>query len=206
MQRVVLDLELLGGRNLLEPRDDRVRSDTAEIEALQPRENRRGGIRDFLRLGRREYEHDPGWRLLENLQECVPCLAREHVRFIDDVDLGARLRTRGIHRALAQIAGIVHAAVRRGVELDDIQTGCTGPDPPAGIALPARLARPSRGAPLAIQRHRENPGRGRLADSSRPGEEVAVRDPALGHRPAQRRGDMTLDDEVGELLGAVLAR
>src|SRR5881397_2712325 len=66
--------------------------------------------------------------LFENLEQRVPRFAREHVRFVEDVDLGARFGAGGVHRPLAQIARIVHTAIGGGVELDDIETGRTGPD------------------------------------------------------------------------------
>ncbi len=62
------------------------------------------------------------------------------MRFVDDIDLRSGLGARGIHRALAEIAGVVHAAVGCGIELDDIQIRGTGPDAPAGVALAAGLA------------------------------------------------------------------
>ena len=39
--------------------------------------------------------------------------------FVDDVDLVAR-RCGREHRALTQIAGVVHASVTRSIELDDV--------------------------------------------------------------------------------------
>ena len=58
---------------------------------------------------------------------------------------------------------------------------------------------------LAVQRHRENARGGRFPNAARPGKQVAVRDPPLTDGAAQRHGDVVLDDEIGELLGAVFA-
>ena len=113
-------------------------------------------------------------------------------------------RARSIHRALAQIARVVHTAVRRRIELDDVQIRGAGPDAPAGVAFPARLPG-AGGAALAIERHSEDPSGRRLANAPRPGEQVAVRHPALGHGSAQGGGHVILHDEIAELLGAVLA-
>src|SRR5213083_752673 len=58
--------------------------------------------------------------LLEDLEEGIPRLAGQHVRLVHDVDLVAPFGAGGVHRALAQLARVVHAAVRRGIELDDV--------------------------------------------------------------------------------------
>ena len=87
MQRVVLDLQLLSPGHRFQPGDDGVRADAAEVEALQSRQNRCRRIGDLLWLGGRKHEHDAGRRLLENLEQRVPRLAGEHVRFVDDVNL-----------------------------------------------------------------------------------------------------------------------
>src|SRR2546422_11080974 len=98
----------------------RSRPDAPEIEALQAREDRRRALRDLLRLGGREHEHDARWRLFQDLEQGVPRLAREHVRFVDDVHLATSLRRRGVHGALAQVAGVVHTPVPPRVELDHV--------------------------------------------------------------------------------------
>src|SRR5207249_9204083 len=143
--------------------------------------------------------------LLENLEERVPRLAREHVRLVDDIDLGDRFGAGSVHRPLAEIARIVHAAIGRGVGLDDIEIGGAGPDAAAGIALPAWFAGIARLAPLAVQRDRENPRRRRLPDAARAGEQIAVRYASLRDRAPQSSRHVVLGDELAELLGAVLA-
>src|SRR5216117_4080917 len=122
--------------------------------------------------------------LLKILEERIPRLARQHVRFVHDVDLVTALARGGVHGALTQVAGVVHAPVRGGIELDDVEVHRASPDPGAGIALPARLTRRTRTAALAIERHREDTRRRGLADATRTREQVPVRHPAPGHRPA----------------------
>ncbi len=61
-----------------------------------------------------------GRRLLEQLQQRVERLARQPLRLVEDVDLLAAHGRRG-GRALAQLAGVVHAAVRGGVDLDHVE-------------------------------------------------------------------------------------
>src|SRR5204863_407296 len=87
---------------------------------------------------------------------------------VHDVHFVATFRGGGVHGALTQIARVVHAPVRGGVELDDVEVRGAGPDPGAGIALAARLTRRRAGrtAPLAVQRHREDAGGGGLAHAA----------------------------------------
>jgi hypothetical protein len=203
VQRAVLGGEPFGRHDLAQPLRDGVRTDAAEVKALEPRQNRCRGLGDLLRLGRGEHEHHAGRRLLEDLEEGIPGLPRKHVRFIHDVHLVPALGRCGVHRALAQIPGVVHATVRRRVELHDVQVGCPRPDAAAGVAFPARL--PGRLAALAIERHREDPRRRSLPHAPRPREQVA-----MGHAPRcdgtpQHRGHMLLHQQVGKFLRPVLS-
>ena len=156
-----------------------------------------------MRLGRREDEDDARWRLLENLEQCVPRLARQHVRFIDDVDLETIFSRRRVHCALTELAGVIDAAIRGCINFDDVETGGAAPDTLAGNALSTGLA--ILPLVLAVQRHRENAGERRLADTAGSAKEVAVRDPASGDGAAQRVGHVRLDGYVSEGLWSVFA-
>jgi len=123
-------------------------------------------------------------------QQRIPRLAGEHMRLVDDIDLGPGLGARGVHRPLAQVARVIHAAVGGRVELDHVQIGRARPDAPARIAFAAGLAGCRRGTALAIEGHREDAGGGRFPDASGAGKEVAVCDPALRHRSAECGGDV----------------
>ena len=204
MQRIVIDAQLFQLDHLFEPGHDGVRSNAPEIEPLQPRQNRGGGVGDFLRFRGREHEHHARRRLFENLEERIPGFSCEHVRFVDDIDLRAGLGARRVHRAFAQVARVIDAAVGSGVELHDVEIGGTSPNAAAGVAHAAGFA---AGRPLlAIQRHSENTGRRGLPDAAWPRKKVAVGHAALSNGAAQRRGDVVLDDQVGESLGPVFAR
>src|SRR5262249_47218360 len=115
---------------------------------------------------------------------------REHVRFVDDVDLVAVVARWRVHGALAELARIVHAAVGRGVDLDDVEAGCAAPDTHARGAYAAGLA--VGAAVLAVERHREHARERGLADAARTAEEVAVRHPAASDRPLEGRRDVRL--------------
>ncbi len=63
------------------------------------------------------------------------------MRLVDDVDLEAAAGRRE-ERLLAQLAGVVDAAVAGRVDLDDVdRAGAVGGQRAAGLALPARLGR-----------------------------------------------------------------
>ena len=205
-ERVVLDLHTLLLRHVLQPLDDGVRPQSPEVEPLQPAQDRCSRIGDLLRLGGGEHEYHAGRRLLQNLEERVPRLPREHVRLVDDVDLEPVRRACGVHRPLAQIAGVVHAAVARGIDLDHVQVGGPGPDASAGLTLAARLARvpPFTASVGAVEGHRQDSRRAGLADSARAGQQIGVRNPVLGDRASEPRSHVGLRDEIRKAGGSVL--
>jgi hypothetical protein len=191
-------------------RDKRSRISAGPIRLKSKRCSRlrtgRRRLRDFLRLGRREDEDDARRRFLENLEQRVPCFTREHVRFVDDVHLVAFVARRGVHRALAELTRIVDAAVRRRVDLDDVETRGASPNPATGVALATWLAvEPRIAATFAIQRHGEHTRECRLAHAARPAEEIAVRHAPARDRALQRRRDVRLHGNVGEALRAIFA-
>ena len=59
-------------------------------------------------------------RLLDELEQRVEALLRDHVGLVDDVDLVAGRRRR-VERPLAQVAGVVDSAVAGRVDLDDVE-------------------------------------------------------------------------------------
>src|SRR5262249_1678098 len=156
------------------------------------------GLRDLLRLSRGEDEdHARRW-FFENFEERVPRLTRQHVRFVDDVDLIAVVARRRIHGALAQLTGVVDSAIRSSVDLDDVEAGRAAPNSSARSALAAWLAVFAEVAALAVERHREYARERRLAGAARAAEEIAVCDSAAGDRALQRVGDVRLDGDRGE--------
>ena len=179
--------------------DELVVREQGELEVLRARPDRR---QHLLRIRGGEHEHDVRGRLLERLQQRVRRRRREHVHLVDDVDLAP---ARGAHsemHALDEVAHRVDPVVRRRVELDEIEERA-GRDRQAVLALAAGLA---VGAELeTVERPGEDAGGGGLARAARPGEEVRVAGAVLAHRVAQRVGDVILADQLGEVLGPVLA-
>src|SRR6266849_3120392 len=106
-QRRFLGLDALAPCQFLEPLENDRERDTAEIVALEPRQNRLG---HFLRLGRREDEFDVRGRFLERFEQRVEGLVRELMRFIDDVNLEAVPRRRESQR-MRRISRTARASV-----------------------------------------------------------------------------------------------
>ena len=157
---------------------------------------------DLLGLGRGEDELQMLRRLLDDLQQGVEARRGDHVGLVDDVDLVAAAR-RAEERLLAQLTGVVHATVRRRVDLDHI-------DRPAAVAREVHtgLAGPARrgsGTLLTVQAARQDPRTGRLAAATRPAEQIGVVDAVVPQRLLQRIGHVLLPDDLGEGLGSVAA-
>ena len=127
---------------------------------------RQHGHGQLLRIGRREQKLHMRRRLLQGLQQRVERVAREHVHFVDEIDLVAAARGRVLH-VVQQLARVIDLGARGGVHLDQI-------DEAPGIDLAARRAFPAglgAHALLAVQALREDSRDGRLADAARAGEQ-----------------------------------
>ncbi len=153
-------------------------------------------------LGGREDELHVGRRLLHHLQQGVETLLGDHVGLVHDVDLVAAVDGRE-EGPLAQVAGVVHAAVGGRVDLDDVdRAGAAAGQIAAGLAFAAG----HRGGPLgAVEGAGEDAGRGGLAAAARAGEQVGVVDPVVHQRPLQRVGDVFLADHLREGVRTVAA-
>ena len=106
-------------------------------------------------------------RFLERLEQRIESAPREHVHFVQEVHLEARAQGH-VGGLLPQLADVIDAGVRRGVDLDEVHLGTrVGGD--ATLALAAGF---DRRALLTVQRLGEQPGGGRLACPARAAEEV----------------------------------
>ena len=189
--------DLFEPEDLGEARRDRRFGQRRELQHLATRQDR---VEHLVRLGRREEELHVRGRLLERLQERVEGRLREHVHFIDDVHLEARAH-RVVGDLVTQLAHVLDARVRRGVDLDhvDVRTGVDV------LAVHTLAARVGSGAALADQRLREDARGRRLARPARPAEEVSVADAFALDRAAQGAGQDILTGDLLEGARPILA-
>ena len=190
--RGVIQRHSLGRGDLLEQLREPLHRVPTEIEALAAADDRR---RHLVRLGGGEDEADAGRRLLEDLQERVERLTGQALGLVDDVDLLSALHRRG-GRLLAELACILHTAVRRRVDLHHVEV-CAVTDGHALIATAARLrGRPGR----AVDHLGQDPsGRG-LAGSAGATEQEGVVETAVADGAGERTHDVILAEDLGRSL------
>ncbi len=75
--------------------------------------------RQFLRIGGGEQEFDMCRRFFQRFKQGVEARFREHVHFVDQVDLEAPAN-RGVVHIVEQFAGVIDAGARRGIHFDQI--------------------------------------------------------------------------------------
>ena len=193
--RLGVRLAAVGREDPLELAGDLGDGEAADVEPLEPRQDRR---REVLRVGRREHEGHEVRRLLERLEERVPGVLRDLVGLVEDVDLAPEVRGRVV-QALAQLADVVDAAVGRGIDLDQVQR----PALADGVARVTRVAGIGVGRErLAVEGLGQDPRQGRLAGAARTREQDRVRHLARDHGVAERGDDRLLPDDLRERLGA----
>ena len=168
-----------------------------QVELQAARQHR---DRQLLRIGGREQELHVRRRLLERLQQRVEGVRRQHVHFVDQVDLVASARRRVLH-VVEQLARVVDLGARGRVDFEQVDE-TAGVDVDTGRALAARRR---RHAGLAVQRLGEDAGDGRLADAARAGEQERVVDAARIERVGERAADVVLTDELVERARAPFA-
>ena len=168
-----------------------------EVELQAARQH---GDRQLLRVGGGEQELDVFRRLLQRLQQRVERRFRQHVHFVDQIDLV--LAARGhVLRVLDHFAHIVHTGVRGSVDLQQIDIAA-GIDVQAGRALAAGIG---TGALLAVQRFGEDAGDGGLAHAARTREQEGMVNAAAVQRIGERADHVFLADQLCESLGTPLA-
>ena len=176
-----------------------VRRDQAERVVVGTRADRAD---DALGFRRREDELDVLGRLLDELEQRVEALVRDHVGLVDDEDLVAVAHRRE-GGALAQVTRVVDAAVRGRVDFDDVERAGA-----AGGQLAARFALSAGGvcgALRAVQAARQDARRRGLAASARPREQVRVRHAIRAQRRLERLRHVFLADHLVKGVGAIPA-
>ena len=160
-----------------------------QVELQAARQHR---DRDLLRIGRRQHELHVLGRLLERLQHRVERRLRQHVHFVDQVDLvaarpsarSARCRaSRACCRCRCSTPRRARAGRRSGRRRCRVHAGQT----PQGVAVtPCR----------AVEALGEDARDRRLADAARAGEQVGVVQAPARQRVGQRRDDVLLPGRV----------
>ena len=155
---------------------------------------------DLLWLGGGENELDVRRRLLNQLQQSVEALRRDHVGLVDDVNLVAA-GDRGKKCAFAKLTGVIHTAVASRVDLDDVNGAW-----PARRQIYTRLADATRVRSRALfavkAAGQDSRGRGFTATAGA-AEQICVIDLVIFDRPHQRFGDVILTDDFLERVRAV---
>ncbi|CAB3758216.1 hypothetical protein LMG29542_03263 [Paraburkholderia humisilvae] len=168
-----------------------------QIELQTARQHR---DRNLLRIGGRQNEFDMRRRLFERFEHCVERVVRQHVHFVDHIDLEARIDRR-IHRALEQRGHFVDPAIARRIHFDIV-------DEAPFVDLPARAAHAARrggDARLTVERLREDARQRGLADAACSGEQIGVMQAAAVERMRERAHDVLLSDERREIFRPPLA-
>ena len=87
-----------------------------EVELQAPRQHGRGQL---LRIGRGQEKHGMGRRLFQSLQQRVEAVVRQHMHFVNQIDLVARSR-RGVLHVLKQFPRIFNFGLRCRIHLDQV--------------------------------------------------------------------------------------
>src|SRR5579864_5405964 len=196
---IVVRFDFFAGNQVAQLGDDGVEFDGAKAEVLAARAD---SLRNILRLGRGEHEDDVVGRFLQSLEESVESSVGDLMGFVEDVDFET-VASRAISGGFAKFADFVDAAVGGGVDFNDV-------DRISGANFSARFAdsagfwdRAVFGA--AVQRHGQDAGDRRLANTAMPAEDVAMGGTSLFDGVLQRTGNVLLSDDLGEPLRTVFA-
>lgn len=171
-------------------RRDRVDLHATEVEPLTSAKDR---SRDLVNFSRRKHEDQMWWGLFKRLEQRIKRRRRQHVDFVDDVHL-VPTRHRGVFGVIAKLSNIVNRIVRCSVDLDDVNAASLEHVCTRGT-LVAWLVFDTVGA---IQRTRQNPGAGSLANAPGSGEHIGMMNAPLTDRIFQRRRNMLLSDDIGK--------
>ena len=202
-QRAILDLHAFIAGDHFQMRDKLRRFDAAQIEALAARQHRHRHFADF---GGGEDELHMRRRLFQRLEQAVERLLRQHVHFVDDVDLVARAGGRIAH-AVDDLADIVDAGARGRVHFQHVDVAAFG-DGDAGLAYAAGMDG-RLGAlavrPDAVERAGDDARGGGLSHAAHAGQHEGMGDAARGEGVGEGTDQRFLPDQPGEVLRPVFA-
>ena len=174
--------------NVLEMRADQRRRHLFEIELQTARKYRH---RDLLRIGGRQNEFHMLRRLFQRFQHGIEGRIREHVHFVDHIDLEAAPRRR-IDGVFEQLTHFIDLGIGRRVNFQEI-------DKAPRIDLGAGRADATGGsgdAFFAVEGFGQNPRQRGLADTARAGKQVGMVQTLLRKRVRQRPDNVLLPDQT----------
>ena len=203
-ERFGLDLDILFRGDIGKMLHQHVGLDPAQIEPLAARQHR---DRDFSDFGGGEDEFGVLRRLFQRLEERVEGRGREHVDFVDDVDLVARARRRIAH-AVVDLAHVVDTGMGGGVHFQHVHVPAFH-DGPAMHAQNRHVdGRPFHRSvrQFVIQGAGQNPRRGGLADPAHPGQDPGLRNSSGFERIRNGADHGLLADQIVKAGRAVFAR
>ena len=161
---------------------------------------RQDSHRQLFRIGGGEQKFDVRRWFFQGLQQGVERMVGEHVHFVDQIDLVARM-ARCVLDVVQQFAGLVDLGARGRIDFDQIDHAPLI-DFKAGAA---HTARPTRYALFTVERLGQHPRQRSLAHPARAGEEIGVMQAATVQRVDQGLEHVRLPDHFGKVARPPLA-
>ena len=154
--------------------DQDIRLDPAQVKALTAGQDGDWNLADF---GRGKNELGMRRRLFQGLEQGIERALGQHVHFVNDIDLVARLN-RSIAHAVEQIAHIINASAAGSIQLQHIHM----PTINDCAAVAAFCGQVNAGAVLSLAVEIQSPGqeprRRGLTDPAHPGQHKGMGNPA----------------------------
>ncbi len=193
----------LEGLSLLIQHPFELLGDLGLIQALQMKLQaaREDGDGQLLRIRGGQQELHIGGRLFQGFQQRVEAVARQHVHFVDEIDLEAATGRSVLH-VVEQLAGIFHLGARRRIDLQQIDEVALI-DLAAGVAHAARMAADPL---LAVEALGQDARDGGLADPASTAQQIGVMQPSLIQGVGQGGQHMMLAYHLFKRMGAPFTR
>ena len=201
-QRLRLGRHVFNAQHLHQVLQHGFRRHRSKVELQAARQH---GGRYFLGVRRGQHKLEVIGRLLQRLEHGVEGRVREHVDFVNHEDLEAAYDG-FVDGLLQQLRDLVHAPVRRGVQLGVVHKAAAV-DITAGLAHPAGLVGDAA-LPIyaqAVERLGQDARNGGFAHSPCAREQVSVVQPLRAQGIAQRLHDMRLTHHFRKIPGPVFA-
>ena len=179
-----------------------VLGDAPEIEALAARNH---CYRNLAGLGGGEDEFDVLRGFFQGLQKRVEGVGRQHVDFVDDIDLVARAGG-AITHPFDQLAHVVDAGAAGRVHFQNVRVAPFGDGDAIGAGSAGRRCWAARAIGAgAVERQGNDPRRCRLTHPAHAGQQPGMGQAVGGDGIGEGAHQGVLADHLGEGLGSVFA-